>query len=272
MTGARPWEGHRAWVTGGKRGLGLAFARAFAERGAAVHITARDPASPTVLAALAQLRELGAVAACAHALDLADSGSVAALGDALRDAPPRILVHSAHAFAAHTPIVGLKPEQLEESLRSNVVGAYGVLRAAARLMRRRGTGRLLVVGSLASQVGGVGQAVYIAEKAALGGLALAFASEFGRDGVSCNVVHPGIVDTENVRERVPEQVRAAFAQLTRTGRLLTADEVVDQALHLVEPEQAVPNGQALLLDDGATAALRAQLLPAVSAGPGRDEP
>jgi 3-oxoacyl-[acyl-carrier protein] reductase len=135
-----------------------------------------------------------------------------------------------------------------------------VLRAAARAMRRSGGGRIVIVGSLASQVGGVGQASYIAEKAALTGLTLAFASEFGRDGVSCNVVHPGIVDTENVRERVPAAARDAFAALTTRGRLLTVDDVVSRALPLLDPNAPVPNGESWLIADGAEGPLREHLL------------
>jgi 3-oxoacyl-[acyl-carrier protein] reductase len=263
MTPTKPWEACRAWVTGGSSGIGLGFALELASLGCEVHITSREPESEACQAALARVqraadawaKERGRTAreARAHRLDLADLASVQALAKAMRGAVPDLLVHSAHVFAPHSPIVALAPETLATSLSTNVAGAYGVLRGAARLMGRAGFGRVLILGSLASQLGGVGQVAYITEKAALEGLGRAFSSEFAARGVLFNIVHPGIVDTANVRARVDARVLRAFARRTASGRLLQVEEVVLASLPLLDPRQCITTGQALRLSGGVDA-------------------
>ena len=253
-------RGTDAWITGGQRGLGYAFARAFAQRGARVHITSRDPDSEAAKEACMRLEAAGAQTAETHALDLTDEASVSDLAKIFRTQPPSVFVHSAHAFAPHVPIVGLKSGAFAASLETNVVRVFSLLRGVARAMARGDGGRMLILGSLATQTGGVGQACYLAEKGALDGLSLALASEFRSRGVTCSVAHPGIVDTENTRERVPEAARTLFARSASRGAILTPDDVVDACLPLLDPTREVPTGQRLILDDGALAGLRAHVL------------
>jgi len=117
-------------------------------------------------------------------------------------------------------------------------------------MSRAGFGRILILGSLASQLGGVGQVAYITEKSALEGLSRAFSSEFAARGVLLNIVHPGIVDTANVRARVDPRVLHAFARRAAGGRLLQVDEVVRAGLALLDPNQCALTGQALRISGG----------------------
>jgi 3-oxoacyl-[acyl-carrier protein] reductase len=260
MTVTKGWDACRAWVTGGSSGIGHGFALALAARGCEVHITTRAPESPASVSALAAIQRASdewaskhtstSRAAVAHALDLADIDSVDATVRALKANAPDLFVHAAHVFAPHTPIVALGADAVAEGLRVNVASAYALLRGAARPMSRAGFGRVVVVGSLASQLGGIGQVAYITEKAALEGLCRAFACEFAARGVLVNVVHPGIVDTANVRARVDAKVLEAFAQRTAAGRLLQVDEVVGASLAFLDPNLCALTGQALRISGG----------------------
>jgi len=263
MIVTKPWEACRAWVSGGSSGIGHGFALALATRGCEVHITTRDPSSAAAVAALAAIQAASDAWAAgrgrtprraqAHALDLADGASVDTLVKALRSHAPDLFVHSAHVFAPHAPVVSLGHEALAEGLRVNVASAYALLRGAARPMSRAGFGRILILGSLASQLGGVGQVAYITEKSALEGLARAFSSELAGRGVLVNVVHPGIVDTDNVRARVDPRVLRAFARRAAGGRLLQVDEVVRASLTFLDPNQCALTGQSLRISGGVDA-------------------
>lgn len=261
MKGTRRIEDCRVWVTGGRRGLGHAFAAHFAALGAEVHITSREPGSLGTVEAVDSLAHAARAFAVAHGtqakpvtvhgLEMSDPASLDALVDAIRHHPPHVLVHAAHVFADHVPIVGRKPEDFARGLSTNVVSAYTVLRAAARAMGREGVGRILVVGSFATVKPGLGQVGYVTEKAALEGMVRSFAAEFATRGVHVNIVHPGICDTENVRERVPEVIRDAYAARTTAGRLLTPKEVVLASFSLCDPRHAGITGQSLAITGGA---------------------
>ncbi len=260
MSVTKTWDACRAWVTGGSSGIGHGFAVELAARGCEVHITTRSPERPASVSALAAIQQAAdgwarahsdaPRRATAHALDLGDVDSVDRTVRALKGSPPDLFVHAAHVFAPHTPIVALGADAVAEGLRVNVASAYALLRGAARPMSRAGFGRILVVGSLASQLGGIGQVTYITEKAALEGLCRAFACEFAARGVLVNVVHPGIVDTANVHARVDARVLEAFARRTAAGRLLRVSEVVHASLAFLDPSQCALTGQALRISGG----------------------
>jgi len=251
------WQGRTALVTGGKRGLGRAYAEELARRGCRVIVTSRDPSSADVAACLADLRAIATSAGARDPLairwDMRDPNGDADAFASLRAAGAEVelFVHAAHEFPPHDLILATAPADLAESLRVNVVAPYALCRRICRTMVRARFGRILFVGSLAASTGGVGQVAYITEKSALAGLVRAFAAELGSRNVLVNMVEPGIVDTENVRAAVREEARAAFAKRTLSGRLATAREVVLASIGLLDPEQGFTTGQILRIAGGA---------------------
>jgi 3-oxoacyl-[acyl-carrier protein] reductase len=227
----RDWPSCRALVTGGRRGLGRAYAEELAGLGVRVRVTSRSPSAPD------ELR-----------WDLDDPTSTRALLDELGEV--ELLVHAAHAFAPHVPMVALRAEELSASLQRNVVVAYDLLRGVCRRMARAGFGRVLILGSLAATAGGVGQTVYIVEKAALAGMARAFSAELAPRGVLVNVVHPAIVDTENVRQRVRPELLEIYRRRAPGGRLLAPLDVVRATLGLLDPRQQGMTGQSVCVTGG----------------------
>ena len=257
---AEGFLGRTALVTGGRGGIGFAFARALAERGCRVVITSRDPRSTEVaerLAAIAAVTAERVAPPAAIAWDMdEDATKAATAATAALDAAGihvDVLVHAAHVFAPHQLILATKPEGLARSLERNVVAPFALLRRLTRSMARARFGRVLLVGSLVAEAGGAGQSIYITEKAALEGMARAFAAEMGSRNVLVNVVAPGIVDTAHVRAAVRPEVIRAFEQRSVAGRLPTPDEVALAAMGLLDGRQAFVTGQVLRVAGGADA-------------------
>jgi 3-oxoacyl-[acyl-carrier protein] reductase len=240
------FSGQTALITGGRRGIGFAFAKALAERGARVVITTSgDPSA-------VDLEQLGP-----HALavpwDMKDKSAALALMSALDEEKITnigLFVHAAHIFAPHSLILATKPDDLASSLHHNVVAPFALVRQLARSMSRARFGRILFVSSLVASIGGTGQSQYIIEKSALEGMVRAFAAEFGSRDVLVNAIAPGIVDTENVRANVSEDIRKAFAERTNAGRLATPEEVALAGLPFLDPKQGFITGQTLRMTGG----------------------
>ncbi|MEM7676666.1 MAG: SDR family NAD(P)-dependent oxidoreductase [Myxococcota bacterium] len=200
-----------AVVTGAGRGLGLATARALAERGYDVCLTARSLARAE--SAAAQLREDG-VRLSAAALNVADAASVAAFFndviDETRGGRIDVLVNNAGTvFEASGPALGVSAETLMRSFENNVVGAFRMLREALPLMNKGGYGRVVNVssgmGSLTDMGGG--HPAYRMAKAAMNAMTRIFAHEAQAD-VLVNAVCPGWVRTDmggpNATRSIPE--------------------------------------------------------------------
>jgi 3-oxoacyl-[acyl-carrier protein] reductase len=249
------FSGRCALVTGGRSGIGFAFARELAARGARVIITSRDPGSVGTRASLGAISNAAAAgtetpSAIAWDMDVprSDAGVMTAIVAA--GAHVDIVVHAAHVFSPHRLIVAMKPDELGISLQQNVVAPYALLRRLTREMARARFGRVLIVSSLVASLGGAGQAAYIAEKSALEGLTRAFASEFGSRDVLVNAIAPGIVDTEHVRNAVAAEVADVVARHALSRRLATPDEVAIAAMSLLDPRQGYVTGQVLRIAGG----------------------
>jgi len=141
-------------------------------------------------------------------------------------------------------------------LAVNLTGAFHTARAAAPHLRRSPAGRLVFVSSINGLRGRFGQANYAASKAGLVGLARTLALELARDGVTVNVVAPGLVDTPMTAD-LPERVRAATLARTPLGRAGRPAEVASAVRFLCGDGAAFITGAVLPIDGG-------QLLGAVA--------
>jgi NAD(P)-dependent dehydrogenase (short-subunit alcohol dehydrogenase family) len=252
-------DGQVALVVGASRGIGAEIARAFAREGARVGLCARSVAPLEALAD--ELRESGAEAA-AFGCDAADSdavtATVAAAGERLGAAD--ILVYAAGA-AAVGRFEDIDDADWQRLYEVNVMGSVRFSRALLAGMRERGRGRIINVASTAAKYGSLYQSPYNASKHALLGLTRCLALETAADGITVNAICPGYVDTEMLREAVPEWsaliglpeeelLDSLVATKVPQKRLLEPGEVAELALYVASPGAAGLTGQGLTLAGG----------------------
>jgi NAD(P)-dependent dehydrogenase (short-subunit alcohol dehydrogenase family) len=112
-----------------------------------------------------------------------------------------------------------------------------------------GGGSLVFVGSIAAD-GMAGQAAYAASKAGLVGLAKSLAKEYGRKGITANVVVPGFIDSDMTRDAMPDPLKAFWAEFCPMRRMGEASEVADVVMFLASKAARFVNGQTLGVTGG----------------------
>lgn len=236
--------GRVAWVTGGAGGIGRAVVRRLADNGATVAVLDVSEA-PAVAGARAVLRcDVGD----ASTLDRAAAQLVAELG------PADILVNCA-GVSARAPVGEMTLDAWEAVLRTNLTGAFLCTAAVIDGMRRRGWGRVVSVASGSALRPTAGTAAYAASKAGLIAMTKAVALEGAADGVTANVVAPGIVDTPMSRAAWPtddEMLAMATASplANPMGRLLAPEDVAAAVAWLTTDETRHLTGQTLHVNGG----------------------
>ncbi|MFI2038526.1 3-oxoacyl-ACP reductase FabG [Streptomyces bottropensis] len=207
-------------VTGGNRGLGLAMARRFAAAGDRVAVTYRGTEPPAAEGFLA--------VRC----DVTDSAQVDQAFKETETAHGPVSVLVANAGTTQDRLlVRMTEADFTSVLDTNLTGAFRVARRAVRGMLRAGHGRIVLVSSTAALRGAPGQTNYAAAKAGLVGFARALTQELGPRDITCNVVAPGLTETDMSRALTPDQ-RGALLRTTPAGRLGTPEEVADAVVFL----------------------------------------
>ncbi|MBU4459887.1 MAG: SDR family NAD(P)-dependent oxidoreductase [Verrucomicrobia bacterium] len=183
-------------ITGASSGFGAAAAAAFADVGAHVLLGARRVAKLQAVAEDA--RRQGAPSAAAHALDVADTGSVETFAAWVRSQTDRVDVLINNAGGAHglDPIATGRDEDWDAMIQSNVLGLLRVTRAILPLMGSRPGACILNIGSIAGHTAYAGGAVYCAAKSAERAITRALRMELCGTGVRVGTIDPGIAETE----------------------------------------------------------------------------
>ena len=241
VCGSTDLAGARAVVTGAAGGIGSALVAALAERGARVH--GLDIAD--VVTAEGEDRVTGVrcdvtdPAAVAHAL----------AGAASPEGAIDVVVAAAGRFP-NRPLEQWSLEQFDALWRLNVGGVFNVVREALPYLRRSSAGRVVLVSSSAAHQGVPGFAPYAATKAALIGFARSAAAELAPDGVTVNVVTPGLTATAAALDGdvAPFFAPVVAGQLIR--RRLEPCDLVGGVLFLCSPGSAMVTGQVLNIDGG----------------------
>lgn len=228
-SGGRTWSGRVVLVTGGSQGIGRAVALAAAARGADVALLARDRE------ALAEVHlEVATLAArtSVHVADVVDPGAVK---DATAEVTaklglPDVLVTCA-GRGAWGPALETPPEVFRDLFDVNLLGVVHTVSALAPDMVERGSGHLVVLGSIAGFTAPPGEAAYAASKFAVAGYVEALRAELAGTGVQVTLVAPGPVDTGFCAPRARTYQR-------RFPRPLAASQVASAILDAVDADRA----------------------------------
>ncbi len=243
-------RGRGAVVTGGGRGIGEAVARALAEAGCRVVVTARS--TDQIEAVAGSLVEAGHEA-WAVSCDVSDESAVVELALGTVD----ILVNNA-GVAPTAPLARLTLDMWNQALGVNATGTFLCTRAFLPAMMDRGWGRVVNVASVAGLFGAKYMGAYAASKHAVIGFTRSVAPEAAEGGATVNAVCPGFVDTPMTDEGIrmigdrsgksrQEAVDAILAD-TPQARLIRPEEVAQAVLSLCEDAAADTNGEAVVLD------------------------
>jgi 3-oxoacyl-[acyl-carrier protein] reductase len=239
-------DGKVAIVTGGSGGIGLACARAFIAEGARV-VLGDLHADATTTAAAA----LGADVAAAVAADVAQPDDAQRLVDTALERFGRldVLVASAGIYRA-TPVDELPAEEWDLLLAVNLRGVFLTAQAALRVLVPQRSGRIVTIGSLAGQVGGLASsAAYAASKGGVIALTKSLARYAGPHGVTANCVNPGIIDSPMTAGWSPDTLDRLTAG-TPLGRLGTTEEVAAVVIFLASDAASFVHGAHIDVNGG----------------------
>jgi NAD(P)-dependent dehydrogenase (short-subunit alcohol dehydrogenase family) len=241
--------GRRALVTGGNRGLGLAFVRGLVEAGAEVVFVARD--AERNAAAVATLAAAG-LTAHAFSVDIvSDGGPAQALAGAVeRLGGLDILVNNA-GIAIHRPALEIPDEEWDLVLDLNVRALWRMCRAAGAYMKDAGGGSIINVGSISSIIVNrpQWQPSYNASKAAVHQLTKSLAAEWAEYNIRVNALAPGYVKTEMAAVDEP-QFRQHWIEDVPMKRYALPEEIAPSVVYLASDASSFMTGAVVVIDGG----------------------
>ena len=236
-----------ALVTAAGQGMGRASALALAAEGAQVWATDVDARLLESYAGIANVRTAR--------LDVLDSEAI----DAFVAGLDRIDVLFNCAGMVHNgSVLEASDDDLEAAFALNVRAQFRMIRAVLPAMLAGGGGSIINMASIASSIRGLAsRCVYGTTKAAVIGLTKSVAADYVQQGIRCNALCPGTVDTPSLGERIaayadPAAARRAFIARQPMGRLAQAEEIAPMVVFLASDESRFATGQAFCIDGGMT--------------------
>ena len=236
-----------ALVTAAGAGIGRASVRRFAAEGARVVAVDIDGDS---------LAPLAAEGIAVHRLDVTDAAGVEALAEATGAVD---ILFNCAGFVDHGTILDCTPDALAFSLELNVTAMYRLIRAFLPAMIAAGGGSIINMASVISAtVAAPNRFAYGTSKAAVIGLTRSVAADFAGDGIRCNAICPGAIDTPSLATRLAADsagyaaARARYIARHPIGRLGRAGEVAALAAYLASEESGFVTGQTIAIDGGWT--------------------
>lgn len=239
-------QGKTAIVTGASRGIGLGIARALARQGASliVHASAEEHLAHC----LSQLEEY-TVPCIAIGGDISRPETAVHLVEAAEHQFGRLdIAVSCAGINRDGMLHKLSDDAWSRVLDVDLSGVFYLTRAAAAVMRRQRSGRIINISSVARH-GNLGQANYAAAKAGVAALTKTAALELGPLGITCNVICPGLIDTDMTLQ-MPDSAKERMLARIPARRTGLPDEIGSAVAFLACEEAAYINGQVFDVSGG----------------------
>ena len=237
----------RILVTAAAQGIGRACVEAFQSEGAIVIATDIN---------LEKLKELSPIQNIeTRILDVMNTDVIQAAANEIGTVD---VLFNCAGFVHHGTVLECDEDAWDFSFNLNVKAQYRMIRAFLPAMLNAGGGSIINMASVCSSVKGiVSRAVYGASKAAVIGLTKSVSADYLKQGIRCNCICPGTVQSPSLDERIdafddPTQARKDFIARQPLGRLGTAEEIASVAVYLASEESAYTTGQPFIIDGGIT--------------------
>lgn len=233
-------------ITGSARGIGRKIAERFASIGASVVVSDLDQSAVTAVA-----KEIGGstIGVEANVLDADAIDNL--LATAVSEFGRLDVVVNNAGITRDTLMIRMAEKDWDMVLDINLKGAFLVSKAAARIMMKQRSGRIINISSVVGLTGNAGQTNYAASKAGLIGFTKSAARELAGRGITVNAVAPGFIDTDMTKE-LSAAAKEEFLKNIAMGRLGSTDDIASAIIFFASDDASYVTGQVLAVDGGLT--------------------
>lgn len=240
-------ENKAAIVTGSGRGIGKAIAFKLAQE--KMNLVICDVDDESINTTRAEIEQLG-VQALGIKVDVTNVEQVIHLFDETMKAFQRVdvLVNNA-GITRDNLLIRMHENEWDAVINVNLKGCFNCLKAAAKIMMKQRSGKIVNIASVVGVMGNVGQANYAASKGGVISLTKSAAKELAARNITVNAVAPGYIETE-MTKNLPDNVKEAFMNLIPLRRAGQPEDVANVVKFLVSPAADYITGQVIHIDGG----------------------
>lgn len=247
-------EGKIALVTGAASGIGRSTAEAFAKEGVS-HIALIDLDEQGIQSTSEMVESLK-TGFSKHCIDVTEEDSVEGTLNEIVDEYGSLDIAFNNAGINHpsSKFHELELEDWKEMIETNLTSVFICIKHEIKHMLESDTGGVIVnTSSGAGIVPAPGQAHYTAAKHGVVGLTKSVATEYGKFGIRCNSILPGLVDTPMIRDEngeLTERARRTLERISPSGELIKPEQIAETVIWLSSAGSAKVNGQSVVIDGG----------------------
>ncbi|MEI7815973.1 MAG: 3-oxoacyl-ACP reductase family protein [Desulfuromonadales bacterium] len=238
-----------AFVTGGSRGIGAAICRYLAKKGARVAFTYQQSQESAETLAEEICTENGVVMALR--MESSDRDSAYKAIKCVRDkwGDVDILVNNA-ALSQEKPFIEISDNDWDRMLAVNLRGPFVCTQEVIPAMVSKGYGRIINISSIGGQWGGYNQVHYAAAKAGLINLTRSIAKIYSKNGITCNAIAPGLVETDMIKNELVTIAGQEKIRSIPVGRIASCEEIASAVFFLASEEASYITGQTISINGG----------------------